>query len=180
KLRDGGGCDRVPALAREADHPGGRGAGVGQGRKADTGPRAQTGAEELPALVRRARHEDERAAAAEDGKRVQHVRLPLLPEAVDVAQDEDLRPPEERRRRQLGERRRDLIGFLIGPQRTDRAGGGNEPSTDHAEGALDEVRLLAEQKVVRAERTPLERLEEIRRRPLVATAHRQKPSSACW
>src|SRR5262249_38318503 len=172
----GGGGDLGAAPGGEPYHPGGGGTGLGDGRKAEACPRAETSAEELPSLVRRACHEDERAAAAEGGKRVQHARLALLPEAVDVPEDEELRPPEERRRCQLGERRGELVPILIAPQRTDRTGGGNEPATEHTEGALHEISLFAEEQVVRAERTALECLDRIRRRPLAAAASGQKPS----
>ena len=90
--------------------------------------------------------------------------------------DEHVRDAEERRRAELRERPRNLVALLIPPQRPHPAGTvAGQTAAEERERAFDEIRLLAEQQVVRARRAALEGLQRVgRRRPA------QKPSIACW
>jgi hypothetical protein len=172
QLLHGGRRDLTSGVAREAHHPRLHRARVVQRRKSEGGPAAQARAEELAPLVRGARHEDERPAGAERREDREEVRLRVGRQRVGVADDEHLRPPEQRRRPEVVERRGEPARILVAPQRAPRAGPPRrqEAIPERAERALDQERLLAEQEVVRTEGLALQRGEGV--------ARAQKPSIA--
>ena len=109
----------------------------------------------------------------------------LVPQRLGVPHDEHLRSSEQRRRAQLGERRSELLGVLVGPEDAPRslAVGREETPAEQRERPIEEIRLLAEEEVVGPERRLLERGERIGRGggapPAARAPHAQNPSIAC-
>ena len=182
-LRRGRG-DVDATLAREAHHPARRPAVVDPPESIG-GPGANARRSQPPTLVGDARDEHERSARPEGGEGLEHADLRFVAERIGAADDEDLGPPKERRRCEIGERGSEPPGVLVTPKRAPgvRSPRDEEAAPQHVECALDEEALLAVEEVIGAERFPRQAVEWVAVRAAPPPGGRcgaQKPSIACW
>jgi len=98
-----------------------------------------------------------------------------------MADHQDLRAPEERRRREILECAPQVLSVLVSPQGAPRAAAaGHQPLAENTERALDQEGFVAVEQVVGTERSALESRERIGddARASGGTPRAQKPSMA--